>query len=189
MKTKGKNTFLIVVISLLAAAIIFGAGLGIGFVGQRFLNRDASESVSGPYQCPPCPEVSTGQTATESESDESATQEVTPLSEISTSEATQCEPCTYINPAENTDEAYQDLFAPFWETWDIIHEQYVDQPVNDETLMQGAIEGMLGSLGDPHTSYMIPMNLSKPTNPLKENTRALALGWIPPATLLKSSAR
>ncbi len=36
MKTKGKNTFLPVVISLLAAAIIFGAGLGIGFVGNAF---------------------------------------------------------------------------------------------------------------------------------------------------------
>ncbi len=156
MKTKGKNTFLIVVISLLAAAIIFGAGLGIGFVGQRFLNRDATESASGPYQCPPCPEVSAGQITEESTSVESETQETTPLSEISSSEATQCEPCTYIDPAENTNETYQDLFAPFWETWDIIHEQYVDQPVNDETLMQGAIEGMLGSLGDPHTSYMNP---------------------------------
>ncbi len=38
-----------------------------------------------------------------------------------------------------------DLFAPFWETWDIVHEQFVDQPVDDEALMNGAIEGMLSA--------------------------------------------
>ena len=48
------------------------------------------------------------------------------------------------------------LFAPFWEAWQIIHDDYVDQPVNDLTLMQGAISGMVSSLGDQHTSYMDP---------------------------------
>jgi carboxyl-terminal processing protease len=48
------------------------------------------------------------------------------------------------------------LFEPFWETWQIIHDQYVDQPVNDTKLMQGAIRGMLASLGDAHTAYMDP---------------------------------
>jgi carboxyl-terminal processing protease len=48
----------------------------------------------------------------------------------------------------------QTLFAPFWETWQIIHDQYVDQPVDDVALMRGAIRGMLASLGDEHTSYM-----------------------------------
>ncbi|MGB8252169.1 MAG: S41 family peptidase [Anaerolineaceae bacterium] len=50
----------------------------------------------------------------------------------------------------------QTLFEPFWQTWQVIHDDYVDQPVNDTTLMQGAIRGMLDSLGDPHTSYMNP---------------------------------
>ncbi len=48
------------------------------------------------------------------------------------------------------------LFAPFWESWQIVHEDYVDQPVDDLELMQGAIRGMLDSLGDQHTSYMDP---------------------------------
>jgi carboxyl-terminal processing protease len=48
------------------------------------------------------------------------------------------------------------LFQPFWYTWQFVHDQYVDQPVNDETLLRGAIRGMLDSLGDPHTSYMDP---------------------------------
>ncbi len=41
-----------------------------------------------------------------------------------------------------TDEL-EGLFAPFWEAWDIVHEQYVDQPVDDEALMNGAVQGML----------------------------------------------
>ncbi|MFN2281371.1 MAG: S41 family peptidase [Anaerolineales bacterium] len=49
-----------------------------------------------------------------------------------------------------------ELFAPFWEAWDIVHNQYVDQPVDDISLMRGAISGMLDSLGDQHTSYMDP---------------------------------
>jgi len=47
-----------------------------------------------------------------------------------------------------------DLLQPFWEAWDIIHDEYVDQPVDDQKMIEGAIQGMLSSLGDEHTSYM-----------------------------------
>lgn len=50
----------------------------------------------------------------------------------------------------------QTLFQPFWETWQLVHENYVDQPVDNVALMRGAINGMLASLGDQHTSYMSP---------------------------------
>jgi len=50
----------------------------------------------------------------------------------------------------------QELFRPFWETWEIVQEQFVDQPVDDLELMRGAIQGMLDSLGDSATSYMDP---------------------------------
>ena len=50
----------------------------------------------------------------------------------------------------------EELFFPFWEAWDIVHEQYIDQPVDDTVLMRGAISGMLDSLGDQHTSYVDP---------------------------------
>lgn len=62
-------------------------------------------------------------------------------------------------PAEATAATPQDLqslFSPFWESWDLVHTQYVDQPVDDVKLMQGAIRGMLEALGDEHTSYMDP---------------------------------
>ncbi len=59
------------------------------------------------------------------------------------------------------------LFQPFWETWQLVHSEYVDQPVNDTELMQGAIRGMLASLGDKHTSYMNPEEYQQATMPLE----------------------
>jgi carboxyl-terminal processing protease len=50
----------------------------------------------------------------------------------------------------------QTLFQPFWESWKLVHDNYVDQPVDDVALMRGAINGMLAALGDQHTSYMDP---------------------------------
>ncbi|HVO43960.1 MAG TPA: S41 family peptidase [Aggregatilineales bacterium] len=51
----------------------------------------------------------------------------------------------------NTDQ----LFQPFWESWDIVHQRYVD-PIDDDALMQGAIRGMVAALGDVHSAYMSP---------------------------------
>jgi carboxyl-terminal processing protease len=68
-------------------------------------------------------------------------------------------PGTDTTPADGnsaTPENLQTLFKPFWQSWDIIHENYVDQPVDDTKLMQGAIRGMIESLGDQHSSYMDP---------------------------------
>jgi carboxyl-terminal processing protease len=55
-----------------------------------------------------------------------------------------------------TPDDLETLFQPFWEAWNIVHEQYVDQPVDDLALMQGAIRGMMETLGDKHTYYMEP---------------------------------
>jgi carboxyl-terminal processing protease len=63
-----------------------------------------------------------------------------------------------VSPTEQnaTPQNLQTLFQPFWEAWNIIHKQYVDQPLDDTKLMQGAISGMLQTLGDKHTTYMDP---------------------------------
>ncbi len=55
-----------------------------------------------------------------------------------------------------TPEDVQVLFAPFWEAWNLVHENYVDQPVDDIALMRGAISGMMAALGDEHSTYMDP---------------------------------
>jgi carboxyl-terminal processing protease len=55
-----------------------------------------------------------------------------------------------------TPQELQALFAPFWEAWNLVHANYVDQPVDDVALMRGAISGMMEALGDQHSSYMDP---------------------------------
>lgn len=50
----------------------------------------------------------------------------------------------------------EELFEPFWDAWDIVHQVYIDQPVDDVALMRGAISGMMEALGDRHSSYMDP---------------------------------
>lgn len=57
---------------------------------------------------------------------------------------------------ETTPSELQTLFVPFWETWNLVHQSFVDQPVDDTLLMQGAIRGMLEALGEKHTFYMDP---------------------------------
>ena len=58
--------------------------------------------------------------------------------------------------SSSTPAELQKLFDPFWESWQLLHENYVDQPLDDVTLMRGAISGMLAATGDKHTSYMNP---------------------------------
>lgn len=47
-------------------------------------------------------------------------------------------------------------FTPFWEVYDLINTEYFDQPVDQEQLVTGAIDGMLATLGDRNTTYMSP---------------------------------
>ncbi len=67
-------------------------------------------------------------------------------------------PPTAVPPENNagTPTDLRELFKPFWETWDVVHNEFVKQPVDDTLLMRGAIQGMLDSLGDKHTSYIDP---------------------------------
>ncbi|GAB4470749.1 MAG: hypothetical protein Kow0088_03910 [Anaerolineales bacterium] len=64
-------------------------------------------------------------------------------------------------PNAATDQSVNELFAPFWQTWQLIHEQYVDQPVDNVKLMRGAIQGMVDALGDEHSSYIDPDSLEE----------------------------
>jgi carboxyl-terminal processing protease len=79
----------------------------------------------------------------------------------------------------STPKELQDLFGPFWQTWDLVHQEYVDQPVNDELLMRGAIRGMLEALGDPHTSYLDPEEYKSLTTQLQGEDTYEGIGaWV-----------
>lgn len=69
--------------------------------------------------------------------------------------AVECPTC--VCPVEgSTPKELEKLFEPFWESWNLVLQNYVDQPVDQTKMMQGAISGMLAALGDKHTSYMTP---------------------------------
>lgn len=66
-------------------------------------------------------------------------------------------PKVTVEPSEELNEQDLDeLFIPFWQTWNLVESNFVDQPVDRVDMMRGAIRGMLESLEDEHTSYLDP---------------------------------
>lgn len=47
-------------------------------------------------------------------------------------------------------------FNLFWEVWDKVLAEHVDQPVNELDLLYGAIRGMVSALKDPYSIYFEP---------------------------------
>ncbi len=94
----------------------------------------------------------TSNNATAVESPSSAVSTASTVLQEAVEEVLQTEP----PQATSTPAELENLFEPFWQSWDLVHDLYIDQPVNDELMMQGAIRGMMESLGDQHSSYMDP---------------------------------
>ncbi|MCC6613586.1 MAG: S41 family peptidase [Anaerolineae bacterium] len=56
-------------------------------------------------------------------------------------------------PTEEAREAFQ----AFWQAYNLIHSDYIDRDqVDDATLVNGAIDGMMNALGDEFSGYMDP---------------------------------
>jgi carboxyl-terminal processing protease len=79
----------------------------------------------------------------------------------------QSSPAVRPDQQATTPSELQTLFTPFWEAWNIVHEQFVDQPIDDQALMQGAIRGMMDALGDKQTFYMEPRVYETETSSLQ----------------------
>lgn len=58
----------------------------------------------------------------------------------------------------NIQVANPDDLAAFSEVWDLLHERYYKQPMDDTLLLEGAINGMLATLEDDHTRYLSPQD-------------------------------
>jgi carboxyl-terminal processing protease len=85
-------------------------------------------------------------------------------------------------PAADTPQAAEpvdreELFEPFWQSWDIVHDQYVDQPLDDEALMRGAIRGLMEALGDQHSSYMDPDQYRQANIPMEGEYEGIG-AWV-----------
>ncbi|HEX5466043.1 MAG TPA: S41 family peptidase, partial [Candidatus Limnocylindrales bacterium] len=50
----------------------------------------------------------------------------------------------------------QALFQPFWDAYTAIVDQYAAGPVDKKKLVEGAIGGLFGALGDPFSLYLTP---------------------------------
>lgn len=62
----------------------------------------------------------------------------------------------------------EEVFAPFWEAWGLLHQFYVD-PLDDTVLMEGALGGMMRATGDRHTDYMPPQRYTQAQESLSGN--------------------
>ncbi len=78
-----------------------------------------------------------------------------------------------------TPEDIQELFAPFWHTWDLIHTEYEEPAINDILLVQGAINGMLATLGDQHTRYFTPREYQQSTANISGEYEGIG-AWVDP---------
>ncbi|MEM7345173.1 MAG: S41 family peptidase [Chloroflexota bacterium] len=58
--------------------------------------------------------------------------------------------------ASQTPAEAQEAFTPFWEVWDLLNRNSLERPLDPTMLVQGAIDGMLATLDDPHTAYLPP---------------------------------
>jgi carboxyl-terminal processing protease len=47
-------------------------------------------------------------------------------------------------------------FQIFWDVWEDIQEEYVDQPVKESDLFYGAMRGLLSSIDDPYSEFYDP---------------------------------
>ena len=89
-----------------------------------------------------------------------------------------------ISPSASSDEIppeveadREQLITPFWEAWDVLNDEYVDQPLDNEVLMRGAIRGLVDSLEDPHTSYMDPDEYLQANLPLDGEYEGIG-AWV-----------
>ena len=60
-------------------------------------------------------------------------------------------------------------FQQFWEVWNIVKEKYYNKDVPDTQLFYGALQGILGSLGDPYSIFMTPTDSNQFQDSLKGN--------------------
>ncbi|MEK7576039.1 MAG: S41 family peptidase [Patescibacteria group bacterium] len=48
-------------------------------------------------------------------------------------------------------------FSPFWKSWDVIQSKYVSkEKLNNQDMVWGAIKGLVGSTGDPYSTFFPP---------------------------------
>ncbi len=70
-------------------------------------------------------------------------------------------PLTATEQQSSTPAELESTFAPFWEAWNLVHQNYVEQPVDDVKLMRGAINGMMETLEVGRNYFYDPAQLEE----------------------------
>jgi carboxyl-terminal processing protease len=81
-------------------------------------------------------------------------------------------------PVSEISSQNSELFTAFWQAWQLVHDNYVDQPVDDVALMRGAIKGMMDALGDQHSTYMDPTQYISITTELQGKEYEGIGAWV-----------
>jgi carboxyl-terminal processing protease len=58
------------------------------------------------------------------------------------------------SPGTNVTE--RQAWQPFWDVYDAVSKRYPLEPIERQTLIEGAIRGMVEAVGDPYSSYLSP---------------------------------
>ncbi len=53
----------------------------------------------------------------------------------------------------NVPSDWKPSFNVFWEAWNYVHQDFYKVPIDDQALVSGTTDGMVDSLGDPHTGF------------------------------------
>jgi len=80
----------------------------------------------------------------------------------------------------------QAAFQPFWDVYDAIHSDFALGPFDRETLVEGAIKGMIGSLDDPFSQYLSPDDFQNTLQGI--NGTFTGIGAVIPATSISTNA-
>jgi carboxyl-terminal processing protease len=57
-----------------------------------------------------------------------------------------------------------EAWQPFWDAYEFIRDNYPLEPIERQTLIEGAIRGMVESVGDPYSSYLSPEDFTGTLN-------------------------
>jgi carboxyl-terminal processing protease len=168
------SKFLLFIIGALFVVLLVTVACSSGFVLGRVSTPTApAAELPAPAEQLPETNANESELSTETPEETGESQHVVEPEVLSPAE-----PATTIVPRQAAAPVdIEELFKPFWETWDIINNQYVDQPLDQDALMQGAIRGMLDVLGDQHTSYMDPDQFRQANIPLEQEYEGIG-AWV-----------
>jgi carboxyl-terminal processing protease len=80
----------------------------------------------------------------------------------------------------------QQAFQPFWDTYNSIQSDFALGQVDRKTLVEGAIKGMIDSLGDPFSQYLSPSSFQTTLEGLAGTFTGI--GAVIPATTISTNA-